>query len=254
MSTPLMRFEGQTAIITGAARGIGFAAAQRLASEGASIAILDRNGDAAQAAAQRINDEQGRAAAAAWQANVTVEADVRAATADAHARFGAIQILVNNAGIYPHVPFEQLTYARWREIVAVNLDGTFLCCHAVFPLMKAARYGRIVNFASCVLLNGQPNVTAYAAGKAGIIGLSRILAVEAGGHGITVNVVSPGLIETEGALADIGELFDHEVAAQLVKRRGQPADIAELIAYLASPAASFITGQTVNVDGGVRFL
>lgn len=244
-------FNGQTAIITGAARGIGYATAQRLSSAGATIAILDRDGAAAASAASSLADSGGKAFA--WQVDVTDEGEVGRCVTEVTAKLGAPQILVNNAGIYPHVPFEQLDFKTWRHIVAVNLDSTFLCCRAVYPLMKAAGYGRIINFASAVILIGLQNVTAYAAAKAGVLGFSRVLATEAGPHGVTVNVVSPGLVASEGVMTALGDLFEHTIPTQAVKRRGEPDDIAHCIAYLASREASFITGQMVNVDGGARY-
>src|SRR5207247_7490741 len=167
---------------------------------------------------------------------------------------GRIDVLVNNAGIYPHTPFEELTLTEWRRVMALNLDGTFLCAHAVYPHMKERGSGRIINVSSATFFIGYPEMTPYIASKGGIIGFTRALASEAGPHGITVNCVTPGLIETEGAMEEdpTGELFGEIVAGQAVKRRGRPSDIAEGIAYLAGPAASFITGQTADGDRGAR--
>jgi pyridoxal 4-dehydrogenase len=163
-------------------------------------------------------------------------------------------VLVNNVGIYPHRPFEELTYAEWRHVLAVNLDSVFLCTHAVYPAMRERGYGRIVNVSSSTFFIGYPGLAAYIATKGGIIGFTRALASEAGPHGITVNAVTPGLIATEGVLGgEEAGLFDEIVPQQALPRRGEPEDIAECIAYLASPAAGFITGQTINVDGGHRF-
>ena len=167
---------------------------------------------------------------------------------------GQVDVLVNNAGIYPHYPFEQLTYTDWRRVLATNLDSVFLCSHAVYPAMRERGYGRIVNVSSATFFIGYPGLSAYVASKGGIIGFTRALASEAGEHGITVNAVTPGLIATEGVLAgEEARLFDEIVPQQALARRGEPEDIAECIAYLASPAASFITGQTINVDGGHRY-
>src|SRR6185503_7186590 len=166
-----------------------------------------------------------------------------------------VDVLVNNAGIYPHTPFEELTFAEWRRVLATNLDSVFLCSHAVFPAMKARGYGRIVNISSAGFHVGEPEMTHYIASKGGVIGFTRALALAGGPHGITVNAITPGFIEAPGVLEDPDELaaIDQFVAEQTVKRRGLPEDIAECVAYLVSPAASFITGQTVNVDGGHRF-
>lgn len=246
-----MNLEGQIAIITGAARGIGFSTARRLASIGATVNILDINGEAGDTAAAAIIESGGHAKA--WTVDVTDESQVNRTIGAIYAEFEAVQILVNNAGIYPHIPFEELTFEQWKDVLSVNLESTFLCSRAVFPYMKKARYGRIVSLASAVFFNGYPGLTAYAASKGGVIGFSRVLASECGEFGITANVVSPGLIESEGVLEDIESLFDIVIEDQSIKRRGQTTDIAECIAYLVSPQAGFITGQTINIDGGSRF-
>jgi pyridoxal 4-dehydrogenase len=249
---PRPRLAGQTALVTGAARGLGYAAAHRLGADGASVALLDRDGEALAAAAEAL-DAEGLAVAP-HTVDLADEGGVRAAVAAVLAAEGRIDVLVNNAGIYPHRPFEELTYAEWRHVLAVNLDGVFLCTHAVYPAMRERRYGRIVNISSATFFIGYPGLTAYVASKGGIIGFTRALASEAGRYGITVNAVTPGLIATEGVLGgEEAGLFDEIVPEQALPRRGEPDDIAECIAYLAGPEASFITGQTINVDGGHRF-
>jgi len=244
---------GQVAVITGGAQGIGFATARRLAADGAHVVLFDRGGGAAEKAAAALTAEG--ADATAREVDVTDEHSVGNGAQWALSTAGRIDVLVNNAGIYPHTPFEELTLSEWRRVLSVNLDGTFLCAHAVYPHMKERGSGRIINVSSATFFIGYPEMTAYIASKAGMVGFTRALASEAGPHGITVNCVTPGLIETEGARDEdpTGELFEEIVGGQAVKRRGRPEDIAEAIAYLATPAASFITGQTVNVDGGHRF-
>jgi pyridoxal 4-dehydrogenase len=243
---------GQTAVVTGAARGLGYAAAARLGEDGASVCLLDRDADALAAASDRLG-ANGREVLP-HAVDVTEEEGVRAAVAAIRSAAGRIDILVNNAGIYPHRPFEELTYAEWRHVLATNLDSVFVCTHAVYPAMRERRYGRIVNVSSSTFFIGYPGLTAYIASKGGIIGFTRALASEAGAHGITVNAVAPGLIATEGVLGgEEAGLFDEIVPEQALPRRGAPEDIAECIAYLAGPAAGFITGQTINVDGGHRF-
>jgi NAD(P)-dependent dehydrogenase (short-subunit alcohol dehydrogenase family) len=249
---PRSRLAGQTALVTGAARGLGYAAARRLAAEGARVALLDRDGEALAAAAGALA-AQGLDVLP-QTVDLTDEDGVREAVAAVLAASGQIDVLVNNAGIYPHRPFEELTYPEWRHVLAVNLDSVFLCTKAVYPAMRERRYGRIVNVSSATFFIGYPGLAAYIASKGGIIGFTRALASEAGPHGITVNAVTPGLVATEGVLGgEEADLFDEIVPEQALGRRGEPEDIAECIAYLTGPAAGFITGQTINVDGGHRF-
>ena len=249
---PPLPFVGQAALVTGAAQGLGYAAAARLAADGASVALLDRDGERLGAAADALG-AQGLTVRP-HTVDLTDEEGVRAAVAAVLSAEGRIDVLVNNVGIYPHRPFEELTYAEWRHVLAVNLDSVFLCTHAVYPAMRERGYGRIVNVSSSTFFIGYPGLAAYIASKGGIIGFTRALASEAGPHGITVNVVTPGLIATEGVLGgEEAGLFDEIVPQQALPRRGEPDDIAECIAYLASPTAGFITGQTINVGGGHRF-
>jgi NAD(P)-dependent dehydrogenase (short-subunit alcohol dehydrogenase family) len=208
---------GQTAIVTGAAQGLGYAAAARLAADGAAVALFDRDEATLAGAVGRLAADGADAKAHA--VDVSDEDGVRGAVESVLAARGRIDVLVNNAGIYPHFPFEQLTYADWRRVLATNLDSVYLCSHAVYPAMRERGYGRIVNVSSATFFIGYP-----------------------------------GLIATEGVLGgEEAGLFDEIVPQQALGRRGEPEDIAECIAYLASPAASFITGQTINVDGGHRY-
>jgi pyridoxal 4-dehydrogenase len=242
---PLFSLDERVAVITGAASGIGHATAQRFVAAGAQVVLLDR--DDAGPAAQDLG-------ATALRVDVSDEQAVATAMGSVAAEHGRIDVLVNNAGIFPHFPFEELTFADWRRVLATNLDSVYLCSHAVYPSMCERGYGRIVNISSATFFIGYPGLSAYVASKGGIVGFTRALASEAGPHGITVNAVTPGLIATEGVVGgEEAGLFDEIVPDQAVGRRGEPEDIAEAIAYLASPAASFITGQTVNVDGGHRY-
>jgi 3-oxoacyl-[acyl-carrier protein] reductase len=244
---------GQVAIITGAARGIGREIARRLGRDGARLALFDRDAAGVHRTCQVLQDQGNDARADA--VDVSDHPAVSDAVRHVVEAEGRIDILVNNAGIYPHAPFEEVTLEEWRRVLASTLDGVFICSKAVYPTMQAQGYGRIVNISSATFFIGYPEMIPYISGKGGIIGFTRALASEAGPHGITVNAITPGLIETEGSFEEdpTGELFDEIVGGQAIKRRGRPEDIAECVAYLASPAAGFITGQTINVDGGHRY-
>lgn len=249
-ATPLA---GQTGVVTGGGKGIGYAVCRRLARAGLRVVVVDRDAEAAGSATEDLLSEGLDAEALVL--DVTIEPAVQAAMAELAARHGQIHILVNNAGVYPYIPFDQLDLAGWRRMLEINCDSAFLCTRALFESMRSHRYGRIVNFSSCVFFNGVGGA-AYVASKAANIGFTRALALELGQHGITVNAVAPGLIDTEG-LRGLGDradaLFESTVPGQIVQRKGVPDDIAEAVAYLVDPAASFLTGQLVNVDGGARF-
>lgn len=244
--------ENQVAIVTGGARGIGLETAKKLASLGAHAVIWDVDEAGAKKGVAAIEQAGGKASS--YVVDLTDDKAVNQATAEVMSSLGRIDILVNNAGYYPHATLEETSVELWRKIMAVNLDSTFFCSQAVFPHMKKAGYGRVVNFSSAVAYEGIPNVSAYASTKAGILGFTRVLATEGGEFGITANCVAPGLIETEGVLEAIEDLFDIVIQTQAVKRRGKPADIAEAIAFLAGPAAGFITGQNLSINGGCYYL
>jgi len=239
----------QVAVVTGAARGIGLAIALRLAAMGARVAVVDVDGPGADAAAARLATPGARG----FVADVADEGDVQRAFGQIFEEYGRADILVNNAGIYPHVPFAEMTLSHWQHVVRVNLDSVYLCCDAVLPAMQSQRYGRIVSISSGAWLIGVPTLAPYVAAKAGVVALTRALSRMYGPQGITVNAIYPGLIETENSLAQAPEAFDEIVAAQDVRRRGQPEDIASCVAYLVRPDSEFLTGQTINVDGGLTY-
>lgn len=247
-------------MITGGARGLGFATGRRLREEGARVVLLDRDAGGLRGATSRLgsreDQSEGRSAnVESHRVDVTDESSVRSAMNEVLQRHGRIDVLVNNAGIFPHTPFEDLDFTEWRRVLSTNLDSVYLCTSAVYPSMRKHGYGRIVNVSSATFFIGYPEMTPYIASKGGVIGFTRALASEAGPYGITVNTITPGLIETEGALEEDedGTLFDEIVGGQAIKRRGRPEDIAACVAYLASPTAGFITGQIINVDGGHRY-
>ncbi len=239
-----MKLEGRVAIVTGAGQGIGRAIAQKLSEEGARVVVADKNAETADKAASEIGGM-------AHVTDVSDQAQVGALVAVTADRFGQIDILVNDAAIVPFVPWEELDFAEWRRVMSVNIDGVFLMCKAVYPHMKAAGYGRIVNIASNVVTAGTPNMAHYVSSKGAVFAFTRSLATEVGRHGITVNAVAPGLTATEGVLASPhAGAFDFVVSLQSIPRRAVPADIAPAVAFLASEEAHWITGQMLTADGG----
>lgn len=245
-----MELEGQVAIVSGAARGIGRAIALKLAANSAVVAVNDVGEPAAVAAVVKEIEAAGGKAAPAM-ADVSVSAEVEAMVNDVKEKFGKIDILVNNAGIARDRLLIRMTDEEWEQVMRVNLTSVFNCTRAVLKQMSRARYGRIVSVASVSGLVGNPGQANYAASKAGIIGFMRTVAREMAARGITANVVAPGLIDTGLAQA----LTDEQ--RQDLKRHiplgslGQPEDIAAAVAFLVSGGAKYITGQVLNVDGGM---
>jgi pyridoxal 4-dehydrogenase len=239
-----MKLEGRVAIVTGAAQGIGRAIAEKLKAEGASIAAVDQNGEGAAAVAKALDG-------LAITADISSEADANRMAQDTLARYGKIDVLVNAAAIVPFIPWDEVDFAYWRQIISVNLDGAYLVSRAVERPMREAGYGRIVQIASNAFMAGTPNMGPYLAAKGGVIGLTRALATELGRYGITANAVAPGITRTEGALATPHkDAFDFVQALQAIPRHGLPADIAPAAAFLASEESGWITGQVLVADAG----
>jgi 3-oxoacyl-[acyl-carrier protein] reductase len=239
-------------VVTGAAQGIGREIAEAFCSAGAAVAVLDRDG----ARAARVVDRWCKTGARAIAVPVDVadEASVAAAFAEVQARFGGVDVLVNNAAVFSTLSrrdFDRIELDEWRRVMAVNVDGAFLCARAVAAGMKAAGWGRIVNVSSNTVTLGRTGFLHYVTSKAAVIGLTNALARELGAHGITVNAVMPSLTRTEVEFQDVPQgVYDEMIARQCIKRTGRPADIAAAVLFLASNGADFITGQTVAVDGG----
>lgn len=243
----MKRFDGRVAVITGGATGMGKVHAEHLASQGARIVIGDLSDMAATEAAVRAHDIE----VLSHELDVASENSVKAFADAVMARFGRVDILVNNAGIYPYKLFDDMSFADWRKVMAVNLDGPFLMCKAFLPHMRREKYGRIVNIASaeCWML-AAANLH-YIASKMGVIGLTRALATETGTDGITVNAVAPGIVANTTTSPQMTKYLEAIPAnLQAIKRPAEPIDLAKAVAFFASDEAEFITGQTLVVDGG----
>ncbi len=246
----LESLEGRTAIVTGGGQGIGSAVAKALAERGARVVINDLNGETARQRAEEIRSTG--AEAVAMQGSVINITDVRAMVEQTVERFGAAHILVNNAGILRPTPVADISEDEWDLVVAVNMKGTFLCSQAVLPSMRAAGWGRIVNLSSTAGKNVSTVGGAhYTAAKAGILGFTRHLAKEVASDGITVNAVCPGLFDTEMVRSTItSERLDAYAKGFPIRRLGRPEEVAELIAFLASNRAAYITGAAFDINGG----
>jgi len=237
---------GQTAIVTGAATGIGEAIARRLAAAGAIIAVADLDVDAARAVADSLGE-----GSFAVRIDIAKPDSVQEAVGEALARRGQIDILVNNAGIAGKAaPLEEQTDEDWQQILDVNLTGVFYCCRAVIGHMRARKYGRIVSIASIAGKEGNPNMTGYSATKAAVIGFTKSLAKEVATEGICVNAVAPAVVRTR--------ILDQLTEAQIeymcqripMRRTGKPEEIAAVVHFLSSPDCSFVTGQCYDASGG----
>jgi NAD(P)-dependent dehydrogenase (short-subunit alcohol dehydrogenase family) len=240
-----MKLQDRVAIVTGAAQGIGKAIADQLAAEGASVVVADINEDGAKAVAATLP------AAVGIRTDVSDPTAVEAMVATAVSTYGKLDVLVNNAAIVPFTAWDDIDFAEWRRIMAVNLDGVFLTCRAASDEMRTRGYGRIVNIASNVVVAGTPNLAHYVASKGGVFGFTRALATELGKYGITVNSVAPGLTQTEGVDASPhAGAYDFVQSLQAIPRRGMASDIAPAVAFLASEEAAWVTGQMLVVDGG----
>jgi NAD(P)-dependent dehydrogenase (short-subunit alcohol dehydrogenase family) len=241
-----MSLEGRTALVTGAARGIGLAITERLLRDGARVALVDRDEPAVQAVAKRLGSQ-----ALAVVADVTRSEDVERAVGTPPARWGRLDIVVNNAGITGRsYPIWELTDEDWQQVIACDLTSVFLVCRAAVRFMRPVGRGRIVNIASIAGKEGNPTLVPYSAAKAGVIGLTKALAKEVATQGIYVNAVAPALIETEILKQMTRETVDMLTAKIPMGRVGQPAEVAALVAWLASEECSFSTGAVYDLSGG----
>jgi 3-oxoacyl-[acyl-carrier protein] reductase len=245
-----MRLRDKVAIITGAGQGLGRAYAQRFAKEGARVVVAELNADKGQAVAREVNGQFVRT-------DVSDEASCNALAAAALDKFGRIDILVNNAAMFSTLamrPFWEIPAAEWDQLMAVNVRGVWLASKAVVPQMRKQGNGRIVNISSAVIWMGRPNYLHYVASKGAVMAMTRSMAKELGEFGINVNAITPGAVYTEVPRATVTpQQKEAIVAAQSVKRPAGTQDLEGTVVFLCSDDAAFITGQTINVDGGMNF-
>jgi 3-oxoacyl-[acyl-carrier protein] reductase len=244
----MSRLKDRVAVITGAATGLGRAAAVRLAAEGAKIEILDIND-----AAEVVNEIRAAGGEAQAQlCDVTNLEQIAEAVQVIAERHGRVDILVNNAGILSgRTPWHQLTYDEMNRFVQINYLGYFNVSKAVYPLLKKSQHGRVINIASRTYFLANPGQMAYVAAKGAVMGMTRVMAKELGDDGITVNAVAPGMVATPGTQAHSNEeAFNRVMMNQAIKKRGTPEHLAALIAFIASDDAEMITGQMILCDGG----
>jgi NAD(P)-dependent dehydrogenase (short-subunit alcohol dehydrogenase family) len=243
--------EGKVAIVTGAAQGIGRAIAEGLAREGARIVVADVRG--AEEAADAFPGGIG------LTVDVAREDDVRRLVDEAVGRCGSVDVLVNNAGLYASLamrPFDQIPLEEWRQVMDVNVASMFLTCRAVVPVMRGQGGGKIVNISSGTPFRGVPFLLHYVTSKGAIVAFTRALAKELGKDGVHVNCVAPGFTMSEGVKQHpevVEKLRDVSVAARTIQRDQEPEDVVGAVVYLCSPAADFVTGQTIVIDGGQYF-
>ena len=255
-----MRFKKQVVVVTGGARGLGEAFARRFASEGADIVLIDLQRDACEHTTQELQQMYGVQAQAVCVSVSDHDAMIRSVQ-QLKEQWGHIDIWVNNAGIYRGTPTEEVSMAEWQLMLDVNYTGVFVCTKAVSPVMKAQQRGRIINISSIAGRTGFRNSISYCSNKAAVIGLTRAVAIDLAPYNVTVNAVCPGTIMTDMQLkvdADIclnegwpvGTHLRHKTAQIPMGRMGTIEEVAGVVAFLASNDASYVTGQTIEVDGG----
>jgi 3-oxoacyl-[acyl-carrier protein] reductase len=242
--------QGRVAIVTGGGGGLGEGICHALGAAGAAVAAVDVAREDAERVAEEVSSKGARCAAI--ECDVSERRSVEAMAGRVVAELGRVDILVNNAAIYPLRPWTEIEDEEWDRVMAVNLRGYFLCARAAYPHMRDRGRGRVINVASITFFIGWAGFLDYVSSKGAVIGFTRTLAREVGPDGVTVNAISPGAFPTaaERVHPDQEALNRRILEQQCLKRRGEPKDVGDLVAFLASDAASFITGQTIMIDGG----
>lgn len=248
-----MRLKDKVIIVTGGANGIGRRYSERMIQEGAKVVVADLDLNSAQELVGRFNEEEKRAVAV--QVDVSSESDTQRMVDTALEHFGRIDVLVNNAGIYPHVEWDDITYEHWRKVMTINLDSVFLTCKATTPHMKKQRSGKIINVATDLVWVGLSGMVHYIASKGGVVAFTRSLAREMGEFNITVNGLAPGPVIPDITNMNISETsrtrLNMIVNAQALRRRLEADDLVGPMIFLCSSDADFITSQILTVDGGL---
>ena len=247
----LFNLSGRIALVTGGSKGLGYAMAAGLASAGAEVILVSRHLEEAQSAAATISRDFG-VKAIGYAADITQPEHVDAMIAAAVSEFGKVDILINSAGINIRGPIAELTLEQFNQVMNTNVTGTWHCCRAVLPSMRENRWGRIINLASALGLVGLAGRSPYTASKGAVIQMTRTLALETAADGITVNAICPGpfLTEMNQSVANSDDIQQFVVGATALKRWAQPEEIQGAAIFLASTAASYVTGATLAIDGG----
>ncbi len=241
--------KGKAAIVTGSARGIGKAIAEKLAEAGANVLINDINEDSAKQTAQEIAQKYG-VETIFFACDISKEEQANQLVETCKEKWGKVDILVNNAGITKDTLLLRMTKEQWDQVINVNLTGTFLCTRAAFKIMMNQRSGVIINISSIAGENGNVGQANYSASKAGVIGFTKTVAVEGAARGVRCNAIAPGFIQTAMTDAIPDKIKEKMIASIPLKRPGQPEDIANAVLFLASDLSSYITGQVLDVNGG----
>lgn len=248
-----MRLKDKVIIVTGGANGLGKGYCERFVQEGASVVIADLDLAHGEALAEQLNQSAGAKRAVATRTDVTSQSSTEEMAAVAVKEFGKIDVLINNAGTYPHVDFDDITYDAWRKVITVNLDSVFLCVKAVLPQMKQQKSSKIINVATDLIWVGLAGMVHYVSAKSGLIGFTRSLAQELGPLGITVNAMAPGAVmpPLDRISAHSRGRFEAIINFQAIRRPLKADDLVGPMVFLASEDSDFISGQILSVDGGL---